>query len=206
MNVPLDLTGMKFGRLTALTRIPKIRRWVCKCDCGTVRDFNTSNLTSGISKSCGCLRDELAKERPKSHGLSHTPEYKVWEVMRGRCNWVNSKSYPDYGGRGISVCAEWNESFEAFIRDMGRRPSSKHSIERIDNAKNYDKENCIWATRKQQANNKRNNARYEFNGKSMTLSELSELSSIPSGTLWYRLASAKWPIEKAMSKPVRTVE
>lgn len=153
----LDLSGQRFGRLqvtSEATRRSAHRYWLCVCDCGTESVVGQSQLRSGKAQSCGCLHREQISERMKTHGASRTSEYLIWKSMRRRCSSPKDKRYLAYGGRGIRVCPEW-ESFETFIRDMGPRPSVKHSIDRIDNDRGYEPDNCRWATPSEQAQNKR---------------------------------------------------
>lgn len=137
------------------------RCWLCRCECGTERPVKWESLRAGTSLSCGCLAKEVARSQKSrlTHGLSKTKDksyaYGIWDSMRRRCNNPKEKVYPYYGGRGIKVCEEWNNSYEAFLRDMGKRPSKKHSIDRIDVNKDYEKSNCRWATPKEQRNNQR---------------------------------------------------
>lgn len=119
--------------------------------------------------------------------------------MIQRCYNEKSASYKNYGGRGIRVCSRWRESFENFYADMGERPSDEHSIERLDANKDYHPDNCVWATRKVQARNKRNNRLGVYGGKTITLAELSEITGIPSSTLRKRVAVLGYSFEKAAS-------
>ena len=140
----------KYGRWNMLEVLSK--EWaLCRCACGTEKKVRISNLLRGLTRSCGCLRVECNS----THRLSYTPEYDVWIAMKQRCQNPNVKQYQDYGGRGITVCQRWVESFQAFIEDMGRRPNGAATLERQDNDCGYTPGNCIWATRAQQALNKR---------------------------------------------------
>lgn len=145
--------------------------WLCRCSCGVVRVVRRGSLVSGNSRSCGCLSAELAAKRAvgmgKKYGpiamLSHggarrgrlTPEYKVWRGVLSRCLNPHVACYERYGGRGITVCARWRESFAHFLSDMGPRPTPQHSIDRINNEGNYEPSNCRWATNEVQAKNRR---------------------------------------------------
>ncbi len=123
----------------------------------------------------------------QTHGLSGLPEYGIWVNMRLRCGSPRNKSFDNYGGRGIRVCDRWLESFEAFLGDMGRRPSPKHSIDRIDVNGNYEPGNCRWATRTEQGRNRRNNTRVTFDGREQTISEWAQERGISEGTISARL-------------------
>jgi len=195
--------GERHGRLTVVSyagphQSPDRTRhkWRCLCDCGNTVDILASNLTRNHSRSCGCLKNELTRERETTHGMSDTPECGTWVHIRQRCCNPNSLDYPDYGGRGITVCERWMNSFENFYRDMGDRPSPEHMIERIDNDAGYSPDNCIWATIEVQANNKRTSHRLTHNGETHTVTEWSRILNINQGTLEKRIRSG-WPIHRA---------
>lgn len=154
MPPQIDLTGRKFGRLTVLRengRLPgRNYAWLCLCSCGKHKTVDGSSLRRGATKSCGCLQNGSHRV---THGMSHTPEYAVWQAMLQRCRNPNNKRHSDYGGRGITICKSW-ERFEKFISDMGLCPKGL-TLERRDNDKGYSPDNCYWATRNQQQRNMR---------------------------------------------------
>lgn len=161
-----DLTGRDFGRLTVTEfagvqdRGPRKKQllWRCKCSCGRTTVVSTAKLNYGWTTSCGCWQRE-ARERSKKnlkHGRHNTPEYYAWTGMKQRCLNPNYHHYENWGGRGITICQRWIDSFEAFYADMGPKPSPQHSLDRFPNGDgNYEPGNCRWATAKQQANNRR---------------------------------------------------
>ena len=163
MGKKLDLTGKKFGRLTVLrengrTNANKVK-WECQCDCGNISTHVGSRMKNGDIQSCGCMQLEAIKTCNITHGMSYTREYNIWQGMKDRCINSENQGYEDYGGRGISVCTRWLDSFENFYEDMGLSPTDDHSIDRIDNEGNYCPDNCRWATIKQQSDNKRPQSR-----------------------------------------------
>lgn len=201
MVAKLDITGMKFGRLTALKQnghdispSRKHVRWDCVCECGNVVNVRLNALRSGGLKSCGCLKKE-ATHKIKHH-MTNTTEYRTWAHIKGRCLRPTHADFYLYGGRGIKICERWANSFEAFYEDMGPKPDGM-SIDRIDVNGDYCKENCRWADNKTQSRNKRNNRFIEFNGMNMCVTDWARHLGIHNSSLWERLK--KWPIEKSLS-------
>jgi hypothetical protein len=180
-GVPLDLKGKRFGRLVVLGRAPirprdKNAMWTCRCDCGGWAVVAATNLAKS-TKSCGCLARETAADLLRvnrytlTHNLSQSLEYKSWCNMKGRCNNPNNHKYHSHGGRGIKVCERWQNSFENFYADMGKKPTRGYSIERVDNDGDYCPENCIWATIKVQGKNTRTNVYVEIGGVRLNLTD-----------------------------------
>lgn len=152
----IEMVGKKFNRLTVLELSHKMKRkpyWICKCDCGNTKVIEGYCLRVGSIKSCGCLYSMIKNH--KTHGMSKTSTYRSWVHMHERCLVTKCKDYKNYGGRGITICKRWLNSFENFYEDMGEKPEGL-TIERIDNDSNYKLSNCKWATRKEQNMNKRN--------------------------------------------------
>lgn len=161
--------------------------WFCECECGKKITASAILVTRGDVRSCGCLQAQRRIETKTKHGMFGTPEYAAWNGMKFRCYNPKSIGYPRYGKRGIVVCDEWRDSFEAFYKDMGDRPSPQHSIERKDNDGPYCKNNCMWATRKEQANNQSNNVFVEIDGRKFSPAEISEVANVRYGTVMSRI-------------------
>lgn len=209
-----DIEGQTFGRWKVLSFAGSDNgaKWLCECQCGTVRIVAATNLFQG-SKSCGCLQKEAAKKTGKtlhkrrrkdyarkSHGMSKSPEYRAWNQMIQRCTNPNIRNYADYGGRGIIVCKEWVDSFEAFYRHIGPKPSSAHSLDRIDNSGNYEPGNVRWATDAQQRDNSRHPKKFLYQGELLSMSEIARRSGIKAVTLRARLVIMGWSVERATSQ------
>ena len=203
----IDETGNRYGRLKVVRRNGSASghggaAWLCSCECGGSITAKGSILRRGQYKSCGCLREEAWKTfgaRMTKHGGVGTPEYTSWKKMKDRCLNPKNQYYRNYGGRGIGVCDRWLD-FANFQRDMGQRPADM-SIDRINNDKGYSPENCRWATRRQQNNNKSSNHRLEFDGMIKTVTEWARHIGIKPKTLFGRLAGG-WSINKALTTAV----
>lgn len=188
-----DLTGEKFGNLTAICRSETSRiKWVCTCDCGGQTESTVYSLLAGLSKSCGCSHktEEFRRNsgaRNIKHGLFGTVEYAAWNGMIGRCENSMSPDWDNYGGRGITVDPIWRHSPETFLRDMGPRPGKGYSVERVDVNGPYSPDNCIWDTQENQANNRRTNVNLTFEGRTQTVARWARELGIASPTLRDRL-------------------
>ncbi len=202
-----DLTGCKFGRLQPLSGYyvsdKRVTYWTCRCDCGTIKDIAQTTLVNKPNPSCGCRNLEVLRARSKTHGMSGTPTYNVWCSMIARCGRANADPLGIYFARGISVCARWRNSFEAFLEDMGERPGPSYSIERKDNDGNYEPSNCEWATKTTQARNRRSSKFYTHDGLTLTLPEWAERCGIAMRTLWARVHNGV-PFSVAISAPVKS--
>ena len=167
MSLPCDVSGEKFGMLTAIYRVANnpsgTTRWMFRCDCGNTKELTLCNVKAGRTKSCGCLHLEHRYQCKHGHARKGkaTTEYRAWYGMLRRCRKANCVDYPAYGGRGITVCERWN-LFADFLHDMGPKPSGEYSIDRVDTNGNYEPSNCRWATRLQQAHNKRPRGTAEY--------------------------------------------
>jgi hypothetical protein len=199
MGVFIDLTGQNFGKLVVLERAeqPKARTnafWLCKCVCNKLLVVNANKLRRGQTSCMGCRKPSNIK-----HGLVNAPEYNVWQNMRVRCDNPKSEHYHNYGGRGIRYSLSWNY-FATFYKDMGPRPTSKHTLERQENDGNYCKENCVWATRKEQANNQRKTLIIEIEGIKKCASDWAKEYGIDAAVVTRRIKRGIDPITALTQK------
>ena len=155
----------------------------------------------GLSRSCGCLKAELAPIYPRTHGKRRSSEYAIWVNMIARCTKETRPDYARYGGRGIKVCERWR-AFENFYADMGPRPSPRHSLDRVDNDRNYEPGNVRWATATEQGRNQRSNRIVTYMGQPMTLSEACERAGLNEGTVRSRIDRYGWTAEAALTTPI----
>lgn len=207
MGAFVDLTGQRFGRLVVVKQMPERKNgrvlWECKCDCGNTTYVASYSLKSGHAKSCGCLHLEKNKTNRITHGFSKTERlYNVWKSMRQRCNCETNQDYKHYGGRGIEVCEEWQESYLTFRNwAMSNGYENNLSIDRIDVDGDYCPENCRWVTQYEQTRNCSRNHYITYNGETLTITDMAEKYNINIRTLKSRL-DAGWSIEDALMKPI----
>jgi hypothetical protein len=193
------IAGKKFNRLQVL-HITKPNRhgqrmWLCECDCGNFKAVRATNIVSGSTKSCGCVR----KENGLKHGGHGTGVYQSWYSMMDRCYKSKYKCHALYAAKGITVCDRWHD-FVNFREDMGERPEGL-TLDRRDNSKGYFPENCRWITNKEQQRNKDNNRYLTYEGKTLTIGEWGEIVGI-SGSIIHSRIRIGWTTEEALTIPV----
>lgn len=215
-----DLTNRRFGRWLVLHKTdppPDWKHgrtfWFCRCDCGTERAVFRNSLVTGKSQSCGCLRREIMeRQRGPNHPMyrhghacngKRTKEWRAWNAMIRRCRYPSMDDYERYGGRGITVCQRWQDSFESFLEDVGPAPSEQHSIDRVDNDGNYESDNVRWATKSEQIKNSRKARLITWQGRTMNLCDWSEETGIKRTTIQMRIDHYGWSVHDALTKPVR---
>ncbi|RUR69042.1 hypothetical protein EJP67_18450 [Variovorax guangxiensis] len=203
--------GDRFGRLTVIEEAPRqrkangasLRAMVCRCECGTQKVVRLASLREGTTVSCGCFHRQQVKatisKMAKTHGQSKTAVYHVWQGMKRRCGNPADKNYHRYGARGIKVCAEWLDDFEAFAAFMGPRPMGM-TIERLNNLGNYEPGNVRWATYTEQARNTRRNHLHTINGVTRCLAEWCEVLGEPWGTVKKRVAAGRDPFKRIRAR------
>lgn len=197
-----DLTGQKFGKLTVIERAKnrgKVIYWLCKCECGGIIEVQSAHLKNGNTKSCGCMKGN------KKHNMSHTRIYKIWKEMRNRCNNKKTNVYKWYGGRGISICSEWDNfnNFQTWAIQNGY--NNNLTIDRIDVNGNYEPSNCRWATRKEQANNTTRSIKITINNETHTITEWAKIYNIPAKMIFTRIKRG-WDKEEAIITPKLRME
>lgn len=204
--------GDVFGRLTVRQIGLKKGRQsscLCECDCGKIKEVFEFSLKGGKTLSCGAhytvtdATKRKVSDANRRHGMHETPEYRAWRAMRGRCTNRNHQAYKNYGARGISVCPEWMESFDAFFSHMGPKPSRRHTLERVDNSRGYGPDNCEWRGWKAQNRNRRNTVIVEYRGQSLPLSQVTDERGAPYALVHRRITTFGWSLEDALSKPSR---
>ena len=198
-----DLTNKRFFRLRVIGRAKKKGShlmWKCVCLCGKTKSVRGSHLKDGLIVSCGCYQREQSRLRNTIHGECYSPEWKSWSQMHSRCSNPNNADYKNYGGRGIKVCKRWAE-FAPFLKDMKRRPSLGHTLERIKNHLGYFPKNCRWATKLEQARNKRTNRFVTVGEFTRCLGEWAQVSGISPSVIGNRLR-AGWDEKVAVTKAV----
>ena len=199
--------GQRYGRLVAIEAAePGITpggksysRWLCRCDCGAEQIVQQASLRAGRTQSCGCLQRESTLNAHLDHGASKTALYRLWVMMKQRCTNPKSSGFPHYGGRGISVCKRWVNSFTDFATDVGPRPYG-FTLERINNNGNYEPGNVRWASRAEQAANTRKNVFVEWQGERLYLAEAARRAGISIEALHGRVRLG-WTVDKIMTTP-----
>lgn len=212
-----DLSGRRFGRWLVLQKTEKPSTWkhrgtfwLCQCACGTIRAVFRNGLISGKSQSCGCLHSEIMSRRK---GINHpmyrhgqtcngerSKEWRAWNAMIRRCRYPSMDNYNRYGGRGITVCQLWQDSFEAFFEEVGIAPSEQHSIDRIDNDGNYEPGNVRWATNSEQIKNSSKARWITFDGQTKTIGDWAEMTGINRQAIQMRIDYYGWSIKDALTK------
>lgn len=203
-----EIIGKRFGRLTVLPEIQErknnsMRKYLCRCDCGNYTWVTSTNLTSGNTRSCGCLSKEMIHTLSRKHGMSQTRIYNIWRKMISRCEKEYDNCYKRYGAVGISVCEEWH-NFENFYKWSMENGYNDHmTIDRINGQGNYEPSNCRWVSYKVQANNLKTNIIVEYKGEQKTLSQWADDYGIPYKTLHQRYRINHWDFERALTQPLR---
>lgn len=194
-----DLTGQLFGKLTAVHQLDQRVKgcifWFCKCECGNTINVRTAALINGHTKSCKCQWGKNG-----IHNMTGSPEYLCWTKIKSRCYNKCNNRYYTHGARGIIVCESWLNSFENFFNDMGERPSSNHSIDRINNNGNYEPGNCRWATDKEQSNNRRSNVLITYSGQTRNMKQWAEKLGISYSSIRHQMVRSKRTIHEVIQR------
>lgn len=208
-----NLLHRTFNRLTAIGIAGRDKRgrwrWLWRCSCGKYKILTATTVKSGQTRSCGCwvsdgtyhINRTVYRKRDGKHWL---PEYGVWSGMKARCENAQNPGYKNYGGRGVALCERWQHSFDNFYADMGKRPSSQHSIERKNNDGIYEAANCYWATDAEQKRNQRRNRIISFNNETMCARDWEIRLGYPRGRIHNRIVQMGWSVQRALTTPVRT--
>ena len=195
----LNLLWQNFGRLKvtneAGSSLSGQYMWLCECSCGNTLTVRGGDLVNGTTKSCGCLRKEVATLHNTSHGHTGSPTYHVWEAMLSRCRNPSNPNYFDYGGRNIFVCERWYK-FENFLEDMGEKPEGL-SIERTDNNSGYSLDNCVWASMTTQARNRRSTRNLTYRGETLCVAAWADKLELKRDVLYTRLRRG-WSVERTL--------
>ena len=210
MSKRIDLTGRKIGKLTVIQYAGndkgKNARWECRCDCGRRTVVAGNHLRNGHTQSCGCLQRDRASSSNTKHGGSKTRLHKTWSGMKDRCLNPNNKAYERYGGRGITICDEWRDDFQAFYGwAMSNGYSDSLTIDRVDSNGNYAPSNCRWITNKEQQNNKRNNRYLTYNGETHMVKDWAKITGLNYKTILMRIDHYNWDTERALTTPTQKV-
>ncbi len=203
----VDITGKKFGRLTAISFTYKNKfcahYWEFKCKCGKIKILRKTDVIFGRINSCGCLKKELDKVRTKTHGMTHTRFYMIYAGIKDRCLRENNHAYNNYGGRGIKICDRWlkfenfkEDMYQSYLEHVKKYGEVKTEIDRIDNNGNYELNNCKWSTLIEQANNTRQNRYVTYKGETLNISRWAEKLNIKYEVLYRRLNKNNWSLEK----------
>lgn len=211
MNTIKDLTGKQFGRLTVVEYSKEKRLWLCKCICNNYIYTRSYSLTSGHTKSCGCYHNEIASKNISNsnylrgtHHKKNTRLYRIWSCMKQRCYNRNHHAFKNYGGRGIVICEEWKDNFQTFYDwAINNGYNDKLTIDRINNNGNYEPSNCRWITLKEQSLNRQTTRYIAYKGMTKSLAEWSDDLEINYHTLFNRLYTLRWDIEKSFTTQVK---
>lgn len=213
MSRLLDLKGRRFGKLFVLERVEsyrKIPRWLCQCDCGKTRTIRGAELRYGKTKTCGCRNVSRENNPFYRHGMTAGHFWRKWYSVKQRCLNKSSSTYYKYGAKGISIPDKWigfdgfredmEDSYLSHVEEYGEKETT---LDRVDPFKSYSKENCRWATNRQQARNKTNTRFLTFEGKTLPMSEWAEIRNISIDVIEQRINKLKWPVEDALTRPIR---
>lgn len=205
MSKLIDMTGKRYGMLEVIGRAPRRGKqgtfWECKCDCGNTTIVSSSGLKRG-TRSCGCLKGIVSKQRSTTHGMTKSKLYYCWSNVKQRCCCETNKAFKNYGGRGIKMCEDWKNSFESFARWAASAGYKEGlTIERIDVNGDYCPENCKWISLSDQATNRRSNIVVDYNGESHCLSEWCEMYDVDYYLVYNRMHKNHWSFERAIFEP-----